>query len=401
MVEQDLQQRTTQQFTDKNIDWTTVELDQRGRDAILSGDAPNTAAHDQALNLAQEVYGVRQISNKMTINGINSQTEGGSKAKTIKPATFSLKSNNDGIVLTGIMPNQEAIDTLVATTIKSYDGKQVTNQLTIEDDVADASWLPAINTLIPTLVDLKQADLHVSDDKKSLSGTSTSATEKVSILSAITTAFGKEQTFEENITIKIPEGKITANPDTLIAKTIETSPTIADTTKTQPSSVIAESTEIETSTSTTETTEVSSIAAETATVKAEEKREEPAVDACQEKLNTAMQNKKILFANNRAEIRAASFPLLSDIASIIKECKDVVSNKGISINGHTDSRGRDSYNQALSERRAKAVKSYLTKKGVSSALMKAKGYGETQPVADNKTDAGRAQNRRITFKIKS
>jgi outer membrane protein OmpA-like peptidoglycan-associated protein len=395
VVEQDLQQRTTQQFTDKNIDWTTVELDKQGRDAILSGNAPDTATHDQALNLAQEVYGVRHVSNKMTINGVDSQTVEGNEAKTIKPATFSLQSNDDGIVLTGIMPNQEAIDTLVATTIKSYNGKQVTNQLTIEDSVADASWLPVINTLIPTLVDLKQANLYVSDDKKSLSGTSTSATEKASILSAMTTAFGEEQAFAENIAIKTPETKI--------AETTKTTPAVsAETSKTEPAkSDVVESETTEMKPIIAETKKPNAVEPETTVAKAEEKIEEPAVNACQERLNTAMQNKKILFANNRAEIRAASFPLLNDIGSIIKECKDVVSNKGISINGHTDSRGRDSYNQALSERRAKAVKSYLTKKGVSSALMKAKGYGETQPIADNKTDAGRAQNRRITFKIKN
>jgi outer membrane protein OmpA-like peptidoglycan-associated protein/osmotically-inducible protein OsmY len=407
-VEQDLQQRTTQQLTDKNINWTTVKLDKRGRDAVLHGNAPDIAAHDQALNLAQEVYGVRHVSNKMTINGADSDTTNntastGDAEPIGKPATFALTSNDEGIVLTGTMPNQKSIDTLVATTIKSYDGKQVTNQLTIEKGITEANWLPAVNTLIPTLVDLKQADLYVSDNKKSLSGKTTSATEKAAILSAMTTALGEEQTFTENIAIEVPRTEIATSSDSLLSKTIDppTTTEMADTTettKTEPETAV-KTTEVESTT--IETSKPDAIDSETTTAKTEEKREEPAVDACQEKLNTVMQNKKILFANNRAKIRSASFPLLNDIASIIKECKDVVSNKGISINGHTDSRGKDSYNQALSERRAQAVKSHLTKKGVSSALMKAKGYGETQPVADNKTDEGRAQNRRITFKIKS
>lgn len=53
------------------------------------------------------------------------------------------------------------------------------------------------------------------------------------------------------------------------------------------------------------------------------------------------------------------------------------------------------------ERRAGAVKDYLTKKGVNQALMQAIGHGETQPIADNSTNTGRAKNRRITFKIKN
>ncbi len=65
--------------------------------------------------------------------------------------------------------------------------------------------------------------------------------------------------------------------------------------------------------------------------------------------------------------------------------------------GHTDSRGADSYNQALSERRAKAVISYLGSKGVNTANLHAVGRGESQPTADNSSEAGRAENRRVVI----
>jgi outer membrane protein OmpA-like peptidoglycan-associated protein len=71
----------------------------------------------------------------------------------------------------------------------------------------------------------------------------------------------------------------------------------------------------------------------------------------------------------------------------------------IDVMGHTDSTGTDAYNQALSERRASAVAGYLSSRGVLSARMATKGYGESQPKASNLDEAGRAENRRVEIRI--
>lgn len=74
-------------------------------------------------------------------------------------------------------------------------------------------------------------------------------------------------------------------------------------------------------------------------------------------------------------------------------------NSLIDVYGHTDSTGSDAYNQTLSENRARTVGNYLTMRGVSAARVRTMGFGETQPIADNTTDAGRAKNRRVEIKI--
>ena len=99
----------------------------------------------------------------------------------------------------------------------------------------------------------------------------------------------------------------------------------------------------------------------------------------------------MLFDYDTADIKAASFPELDSIVTILEKNP----NLKIAIKGHTDSRGAEVYNQALSLRRANAVKEYLESKGISSLRLTTEGLGESKPVASNDTDKGRAMNRRV------
>ncbi|MDP3295657.1 MAG: OmpA family protein [Nevskia sp.] len=71
----------------------------------------------------------------------------------------------------------------------------------------------------------------------------------------------------------------------------------------------------------------------------------------------------------------------------------------LEIGGHTDSKGADGYNLALSKRRAASVRKYLISKGIAAERLASAGYGEKKPIADNTTDAGRAENRRVEFQV--
>jgi outer membrane protein OmpA-like peptidoglycan-associated protein/tetratricopeptide (TPR) repeat protein len=105
--------------------------------------------------------------------------------------------------------------------------------------------------------------------------------------------------------------------------------------------------------------------------------------------------KNIFFDFDKSTLKPASF---IELDRLVKLMQDVPSLR-IEISGHTDSKGADDYNQRLSESRAKAVVEYLVSKGIKADRMEYKGYGETQPIESNETDAGRANNRRTEFKI--
>jgi photosystem I P700 chlorophyll a apoprotein A2 len=112
----------------------------------------------------------------------------------------------------------------------------------------------------------------------------------------------------------------------------------------------------------------------------------------------------ILFDFDESNIRTNAQPTLRKIAQLIQHYKDAP----VEINGHTDSKGSDSYNQTLSERRADAVKTYLVNNfRINASRLTAKGFGESQPVAPNENSGGsdnpqgRQQNRRVELVIKN
>jgi len=99
----------------------------------------------------------------------------------------------------------------------------------------------------------------------------------------------------------------------------------------------------------------------------------------------------VKFALNSAELTAESDAILNRVVAELNEWPEV----RVEIAGHTDSTGEDDYNMDLSRRRAESVRAYLVSKGIANSRLEAKGYGETQPIADNGTTGGRAKNRRV------
>ncbi len=105
--------------------------------------------------------------------------------------------------------------------------------------------------------------------------------------------------------------------------------------------------------------------------------------------------KNIFFDFDKTELLPKSFIELDKLYQFMQENNI----KKVEISGHTDSKGNDEYNQKLSEARAKSVVDYLTRRGIEKERLISAGYGEAEPIDTNSTDAGRANNRRVEFKI--
>jgi len=101
--------------------------------------------------------------------------------------------------------------------------------------------------------------------------------------------------------------------------------------------------------------------------------------------------KKIFFVTNKAELKPISLTKLMEIVTIMNEDKDLK----LIINGYTDNTGIENNNQLLSESRAAATKAFLISKGIDASRFQSAGFGQAKPVGDNKTAAGRQQNRRV------
>jgi OOP family OmpA-OmpF porin len=119
-------------------------------------------------------------------------------------------------------------------------------------------------------------------------------------------------------------------------------------------------------------------------------------EGCETRFAVLSESNAIYFKTGSAELDRESEPLLDTGADIANRCPSVT----FQVEGHTDNVGGRRSNQRLSEQRAKSVVDYLKAKGIAATRIQSAGYGETRPVAPNDTEAGRAKNRRIEFKVR-
>ncbi|MEM9989054.1 MAG: OmpA family protein [Pseudomonadota bacterium] len=103
----------------------------------------------------------------------------------------------------------------------------------------------------------------------------------------------------------------------------------------------------------------------------------------------------ITFATNESSVRSDFYATLNSVAKVLEK----YNRTNVLVEGHTDNVGADQYNLDLSIRRAESVGNYLANQGVAVSRIRALGYGETQPLQDNGTENGRAQNRRVEIQL--
>ena len=115
------------------------------------------------------------------------------------------------------------------------------------------------------------------------------------------------------------------------------------------------------------------------------------------RIDLILESRKITFAPGSTDVEGEAGDVVDQIAEVLRGCRKV--EMELEVAGHTDSQGREQMNLELSQARAEAVLEALLERRVPPTGLTAAGYGESEPIADNDTEAGREANRRIEFRL--
>jgi len=338
-IQDDIHTRATATLADEGFDWASLSVD--GRDITLTGVAPSEIHKTKAGELAK-VYGYRLIDNQITITQA-AATVPLTKPQLVTTGPYSMRAEldkNSQLLLTGYVPDAETRARIVKLAQDKFVGGKVIDQLK-EFTGAPAGWSQSV---IAGLTNLKLLDRGVaewSNNTLSISGDVASESVKTKVTKQLKAALADGYKTVLNLTAPA------LTPVPVITKPMTT---------------------------------VDKVAA----------------ISCQDQFAGLLSNSIISFRTASAEVAVDSYVLLDQLASIAGECPAA----SITIEGHTDSRGAESFNQSLSQNRAQSVVDYLTNQGVDANRLTAAGFGESSPIADNTTSEGRALNRRIEFTVK-
>lgn len=369
-IEAALQASVNEALSNQGMAWASATLESRGRDVLLMGSAPSETARREALELAQSVKGVRIVEGQIVVAPpVLAQT---SEAATISPEIEIIK-NDEGVTLKGALRSQADIDALIDATASALGEDNIVSELVVADVAGDTAWLSQAPEMLFIMAGMSSAHLNLSSRFSLFSGVVATAQQKANLINSAKRVLGGQMVSEIDV---IPS---TAPVLVADAEPIEAAP-------------LAEG-EADGVLITRDAKYVVSDSAETSAGASS------SLPDCQARLDQAISGKRILFAFNDSAIKKVSYPILREIASVAKDCSEVFATHGLEVSGHTDNIGRQSYNLALSQKRAEAVTAYLVNLGVDARWMTSVGYGELKPVASNETEEGRSQNRRIDFTI--
>ncbi len=363
-IEGDIQSRSQAVLNNAGHNWASVDQTDHGRDVTLMGNAPGQTSLDNALALVADVEGVRVVDHDVSlVNLVSSKIE--------------LNTRGDRAILMGALPDQSSIDRVVAGVEGFADASQIDNQIKVSDTASVPDWLDNLIGALPVLNKLRNADVAVSDAGLLISGEVENEADQRAIDASFTDKFGRGYTGNLKV---VPAGPSAAELARLEAERLAALEAERLASQEMEEIKLAEAQQIPDE-------EESKLAEHNAFMA-----------ACQIKINQVMASGKVEFSSASASISQNSFALLDNVVELLDEC-DADGRLQIEIAGHTDSTGDDAYNQYLSETRAQAVVKHLQNAGTGDGVLTAKGYGESQPIADNATAEGRAKNRRIQFNI--
>jgi len=344
-IQADIQERAASVLSSEpTIDWVKVSVD--GRNVVLTGIAPSEKMRTKAEEMAKAVTGVVSVDNQITVaqssdeSILEPEQELKQQPEPVvqSPYENQFAKTKAGVVLSGWVPDEEQRQTLLQLAKQKFGEDKVIDQLQIGAGAPDG-WLQAVKAAITGLAYFKDGVAHISGTKIDLSGEAVNEAAKMNVEKELPAML--PASYEIDFELNVPQLAI------------------------------------------------------------EEVHPEPVVPdrglSCAKAFEKSLAGEKIYFATDSADPRKHEQKILEKVVEFSNSCPDSI----IEVAGYTDARGSEAYNKKLSQKRAQAVVQKLIRKGLRPERLKARGYGEVNPLSENSTRKGQALNRRIEFKYLS
>ena len=366
-IEADIGDETARVLASAGKDFVEVGVD--GRDVTVTGAAPSDADREEVVALAKDLPGVRLVRDEMTVLD-----------PPVSPFTFSATLDDEGVSLTGFVPDEET-KTALFEKAQSLFGDAVKDDTIIARGVPDENWRQAVSAGLDQLAAMSFGELAVEDTTLALSGTLAMEENAGAVEGALIAALPPSYAFQPGFEVasSAPAEETGATVEGIVGG-------------------VEEGAQAAVSALNLESSEDAEQASDALGSEAAVPSVLPALDtpeACQAEFDGLLAQQTIQFSSASAVISVDSYDLLNQLGDTADRCAEAL----IAIEGHTDSTGPLQGNIDLSLARAEAVMEYLVGLGIDRARLSAFGYGPTLPVASNDTEEGRAQNRRIEFKV--
>lgn len=325
------------------------------------------------------------------------------------PFLWTAKYSGKQITFIGNVPDEETRGLLLSLAEKAFSGMEVVDQMTIASGAPD-NWLAAVRLALQQLARMERGSVTLDDTVFTLSGAIAQQEEADAIQTEINAKVPYGYSSSANIEVTapapqpVPEPSPPASPEPEANSTPqpsqETGTEPSPSSETTPDEAAMPEPKPEAEPEPDPEPELEQTAAQdttlvTGAVSKPEAVKEVTVDECQKLFASNLASGSIQFKKASAVLTSENMPLFDKLASTAKRC----SKAKIKISGHTDSDGPPAFNLNLSKRRASAVVDYLVKAGLARSQLTAVGYGESKPIVKNNTEANKAKNRRIEFKV--
>jgi outer membrane protein OmpA-like peptidoglycan-associated protein len=356
-----------------SIDYPGLKVRVDGRDVTISGAVTDPNAKAKIAAIARRRPGVRTVD----IAGLGTTadldpantgtTPDGTPVPTTSPLPFrppqvTATFSPTAIVVAGEVPSTEAKDALLGR-LRTSQASVLSDKLTITakpKERADLAEYRRVGTFLDTIARVGVAKADVNFDRTILT-----------VTAEVGSATDRDLLRREGVVLVGGDPSLVRGQISLTGET-------ADSTVAGGSSDSVPST-------TTEAGGVVSVPPLPST---------PEAQAAQTAISSAIGDRTISFNKNSSVLSTDGKAIVADVAAALAS-----STAKVEIGGHTDARGREALNQALSQERANAIRDALIAAGIDGGRVTAKGYGEAVPIGNNNTESGRAKNRRIELRV--